>query len=340
MTKKTKISVVLFNLGGPDSLDHVKPFLFNLFNDEAIINLPFFARIPLAFLISRLRNKKAQKIYQQLGGKSPLLEYTLQQKELLQKQLDGENLSSITFSTHVCMRYWHPLSSEIIIELENEQPDHIVFLPLYPQFSTTTTNSSFKDLKDQLNKNPLLKKIPFYTICSYQKHPDFIQAHVILIEDTLKKLSPLEQKNTILLFSAHGIPLDRIEQGDPYQQHVEESVHYIMESFKNFEHIICYQSKVGPKKWLSPDTENIIIQQSQNKKNIVVIPIAFVSEHSETLVELDIDYKNVALQEGAASYHRVPSLNMNSLFIQCLKNLVLEEIHHFSNHQNLKVICA
>lgn len=323
-SKKQKVSVVLLNLGGPDKLKNVKPFLFNLFKDKTIIDLPFIFRFPLAWLISTLRNKKARKIYLQLGGKSPLLEHTINQKNALQEILSTP--SQIEFTTHICMRYWHPMSDAAIKELLNEKPDCIVLLPLYPQFSTTTTASSFDDIEKKIEKNSLLKYIPVHKVNSYEDHPLFIKSHCTRIEETLKKIPIKHLKNSVLLFSAHGIPLDRIEKGDPYEKHVRTTVSSIMENFPNLTHEICYQSKVGPKEWLKPSTEERIKYYGKQKKHLVVVPVAFVSEHSETLVELDIDYLKLAKESGVQSYHRVCALNTEKHFIQCLKNLVDENI--------------
>lgn len=331
--QRTKVAVVLFNLGGPCSLRTVKPFLFNLFKDKAIIRLPAFLRYPIAFLISTLRAKKAKKIYQRIGGKSPLLQYTFCQKNALQEELLKDKTLPIYFSTHVCMRYWHPMAAQVINDLIIEKPDHIVFLPLYPQFSTTTTASSFKDFEDHLKQCGTLKNIPIHKVESYETDPLFIKAHVVLIQKSLEKLSDDEIKNAIILFSAHGIPLDCIQNGDPYQSHIERSVNDIMMSFNTINYEICYQSKVGPKKWLEPCTEKTIIKHSQSKKHIIVVPIAFVSDHSETLVELDMDYAEVAKKEGALSYQRVASLNTDKNFMSCLKNLVLNEVNAVILHK-------
>jgi ferrochelatase len=332
-SKRVKVAVVLFNLGGPCSLQTVKPFLFNLFKDRFIIDLPAFLRYPLAFLISTLREKKAKKIYQHIGGKSPLLQYTLCQKNALQEELLKCSTSQVYFSTHICMRYWHPMAPEVVENLENEKPDHIIFLPLYPQYSTTTTASSFKDLSDHLAKSKTLKNVAIHRITSYETDPSFIRSHVELIRKVLENLTPEDHLNAVILFSAHGIPLDRIEKGDPYQKHIEKSVTYIMKFFSDTNYEICYQSKVGPKKWLEPCTEKTITKYSTAKKHIIVVPIAFVSDHSETLVELDIDYADVAKRLGALSYNRVQALNTDKNFITCLKDLVLAEIRSILNNQ-------
>lgn len=333
LSKRLKVAVVLFNLGGPCSLRSVKPFLFNLFKDRAIIDLPAFLRYPLAFLISTLREKKAKKIYQRIGGKSPLLRHTFSQKNALQEELLKCSTSQIYFSTHVCMRYWHPMANQVAENLENEKPDHIIFLPLYPQFSTTTTASSFDDLSLRLTKSKTLKDVAIHRITSYETDPSFIKSHVELIRKVIENFTHEEHLNSVILFSAHGIPFDRIEKGDPYQKHIEKSVRYIMKSFNDTNYEICYQSKVGPKKWLEPCTEKTIIKYSTAKKHIVVVPIAFVSDHSETLVELDMDYADVAKREGALSYNRVEALNTNKNFITCLKHLVLAEIKSILNTQ-------
>lgn len=305
------IAVILLNLGGPDALTSVRPFLFNLFNDSAIIQAPTPIRFLLAKFISTVRNNKAQKIYEKIGGSSPLLKNTKAQADALQTKLGDE------YHVHICMRYWHPMAPAVMEDLKKNKPDKIILLPLYPQYSSTTTESSFNDFIDHLKNEPELKDIPYTCISSYQDHPLFIKSHVTQIQKTLENVND----DVILLFSAHGIPQDRVDAGDPYQKHVEESVTSIMKAFQGVDHEICYQSKVGPKKWLEPDTQDRIIFHAKQKKNIVVIPIAFVSDHSETLVELDMDYAEDAINNGAKGYFRVPSLETDPNFIDCLYDL-------------------
>ncbi|MBT4109106.1 MAG: ferrochelatase [Pelagibacterales bacterium] len=332
---KKKIAVVLFNLGGPDQLSSVKPFLFNLFNDPAIIGAPSVIRYFLAKLISKRREKTAQEIYSFMGGKSPILEQTINQAETLEKKLKGEeNIYKIFIS----MRYWQPFVNETIKEVINWGPQEVILLPLYPQFSTTTSGSSLVSWRDAALKNKY--QIPTKIICCYPTEENFILAHTKSIKNTLNKIkNNKDQKQNIkLLFSAHGLPEKIINKGDPYQNQVEKTVNKIIENIneKEITYTICYQSKVGPLKWIGPSTENEIIKAARDKKTIVLIPIAFVSEHSETLVELDIEYKEIAEINGCKRYYRVPALGINKDFINSLYDLIL------TNSNNLivnKKIC-
>ncbi|MBT3939922.1 MAG: ferrochelatase [Pelagibacterales bacterium] len=332
---KKKIAVVLFNLGGPDQLSSVKPFLFNLFNDPAIIGAPSVIRYFLAKLISKRREKTAQEIYSFMGGKSPILEQTINQAETLEKKLKGEeNIYKIFIS----MRYWQPFVNETIKEVINWGPQEVILLPLYPQFSTTTSGSSLVSWRDAALKNKY--QIPTKIICCYPTEENFILAHTKSIKNTLNKIkNNRDQKQNIkLLFSAHGLPEKIINKGDPYQNQVEKTVNKIIENIneKEITYTICYQSKVGPLKWIGPSTENEIIKAARDKKTIVLIPIAFVSEHSETLVELDIEYKEIAEINGCKRYYRVSALGINKDFINSLYDLIL------TNSNNLivnKKIC-
>ncbi len=320
-----KRAVILFNLGGPNSLNAVKPFLFNLFADKNIIPLPAIFRYPLAFLISRLRNVKAQKIYAKIGGKSPIEAETRAQADCLEKKLNRHG-TDVFYRTFIAMRYWSPRLHEILPEIQNFDPDEIILVPLYPQFSTTTTKSSFEEW-DRIATKVFEKKIT-KRICCYFEKTGLIEAHTILIRDTLLKRKSNQIEYEILL-SAHGIPISCIEKGDPYQFQVEKTGKAIAESLQkigiNHPVRVTYQSKVGPAKWLTPSTEKVIEELSEKKKGIVVVPVAFVSEHSETLVELDFDYANLAKEKGAADYLRVPALGTNEVFIDSLMKMILEE---------------
>jgi len=319
---KKKIGVVLFNLGGPDQLSSVKPFLFNLFNDPAIINAPSLIRYFLAKLISSKREKTAQAIYANIGGKSPILEETIKQANRLEKKLKNEKED---YKVFISMKYWNPLISATLKKIINWDPNEIVLLPLYPQFSTTTSGSSLEAWKKEVRKNKY--NIPTKIICCYPKNKNFILSHLVEIKKTLNKIKNKKNKKIKLLFSAHGLPERIIKRGDPYQMQVEQTVEeiiYNMEKYK-LSHTICYQSKVGPLKWIGPSTENEIIKASRNKQIIILIPIAFVGEHSETLVELDIEYKEIAKLHGNSQYYRVPALGINKDFINALYGLVIEK---------------
>ena len=315
-----KIAVILLNLGGPDKISAVKPFLFNLFKDKNIIPLPTFLRYPLAFLISRLRYKKSAQIYQKLGGKSPIYPQTYAQAQALTQELQKN--TDKNYKVFFAMRYWHPFTSEVILDVKKFNPDKIILLPLYPQFSTTTTQSSFEEW-DLWTKKLELDK-PTVKICCYPDNHDFIAAHGELIVEYCKAYS--FPQDMIFIFSAHGIPQECVDKGDPYEEHITRCVHNIIDYLKtkniHCQFIITYQSKVGPKKWLLPNTEDIITDLSSQNKSLCVIPIAFVSEHSETLVELDMDYQKLALEKGAKQYIRIPTLSVHKTFIFALSTMI------------------
>jgi len=324
-----KIAVVLINLGGPDQLRAVRPFLFNLFNDQAIISLPQPLRWLLAHWISFKRNNIAQNIYSQIGGQSPILSLTQQQQQSLQQMLDHKNLDDCEFKIFTAMRYWHPLIAEVYDDVANWNADEVVLLPLYPQFSTTTTGSAFGEWKRLL----YLKPQPFLTryICCYPDHSDWIDGHVELIKFELNKA--LVSGPVRLLFSAHGLPQKIIDQGDPYVFQINLGAERIIDALNksvdlktDFSWSVCYQSKVGPLQWTKPSLEDEILRASKDHVGIVIVPISFVSEHSETLYELDIEYFEFASKNNILSFYRVPTLSIHELFISCLTELVESSI--------------
>ncbi|AIK97058.1 ferrochelatase [Candidatus Odyssella acanthamoebae] len=315
MTQK-KLAVVLMNLGGPDHLDSVRPFLYNLFSDPAIISLPSPFRQILARLIAARRTPKAQDIYKRLGGKSPLLENTECQKQALEACLQVV-LPGWTSKAFIAMRHWHPFTEETVAAVKAWGADLVVTLPLYPQYSTTTTASSLKRWRDLAGN---LKNLD--QVCYFQE-PGFIQAYQELIQRTLDQ-SP-QNIPLRLLFSAHGIPQKLVEQGDPYQWQIEQSVAAIMQAFK-VDHRICYQSRVGPLRWLGPSLEDELNKTAIDQVGVIVVPIAFVSDHSETLVELDMDFKAKALALNIPHYGRVPTVGDHPAFIRGLARLVAERV--------------
>ena len=311
-------AVILFNLGGPDKLESVEPFLFNLFNDPAIISIPSFFRYPLAKLISKRRAPIAKNIYKEIGNKSPILILTQEQA----KNLENNLLEKGEYKCFVVMRCWHPRASDVIKKVKEYNPEEITLLPLYPQFSATTSGSSINEWNKLCEKENY--NIKTKTICCYPTENNFIASHVSLIKKTL---STVKDSNFKLIFSAHGLPESKIKKGDPYQWHVEETVKEIMLKLKseNLDYVISYQSRVGPMKWIKPFTDAEIIKYSKEKKGIVVVPVAFVSEHSETLVELDIEYKKLAKKNGCTFYKRIPALGVEENFIKGLTALVLQQ---------------
>jgi protoporphyrin/coproporphyrin ferrochelatase len=314
-----KKAIILFNLGGPDKLENVEPFLFNLFNDPAILNLPTFLRYPLAKLISNRRAPVAKKIYAELGGSSPILKLTKEQSNALEIKLN-QTQEEDEYKCFIIMRCWNPRAKDVIKDVRLYGPDEVVLMPLYPQYSAATSGSSIKEWKDVCKKNNYHVKTS--TICCYPTDRNFINAHT---KEIIKKIKDL--KNFKLIFSAHGLPEKNIKKGDPYQWQVEQSVKKIVENLnnENLDWILSYQSRVGPLKWIGPSTETIIIENSKIGKHIVLVPIAFVSEHSETLVELDIEYKEIADANGCKNYTRVPALGINEDFIKAMSELIIKK---------------
>ena len=323
-----KKAIILFNLGGPDKLENVEPFLFNLFNDPAILNLPTFLRYPLAKLISNRRAPVAKKIYAELGGSSPILKLTKEQSDALEKKLN-QTQEEDEYKCFIIMRCWNPRAEDVIKDVQLYGPDEIILMPLYPQYSAATSGSSIKEWKDVCKKNNYHVKTS--TICCYPTDQNFINAHT---KEIIKKIKDL--KNFKLIFSAHGLPEKNIKKGDPYQWQVEQSVKKIVESLndENLDWILSYQSRVGPLKWIGPSTETIIIENSKLGKHIVLVPIAFVSEHSETLVELDIEYKEIADANGCKNYTRVPALGINEDFIKAMSELIIKK-NKYKINENL-----
>ena len=320
-----KKAVILFNLGGPDKIENVEPFLFNLFNDPAILNLPTLLRYPLAKLISNRRAPVAKKIYQELGGSSPILKLTNKQSDALVAKLN-QTQTQDKYKCFVVMRCWNPRAKDVIKDVQQYSPDEIILMPLYPQYSAATSGSSIKEWKDVCKK--INYNVKTSTICCYPTDHNFIKAHT---KEILKKIKDL--KNFKLIFSAHGLPEKNIKKGDPYQWQVEQSVKNIVEILnnENLDWILSYQSRVGPLKWIGPSTEDIIIENSKIGKHIVLVPIAFVSEHSETLVELDIEYKEIAEANGCKNYTRVPALGINEDFIKAMSELIIKKDNYKIN---------
>ena len=318
MSKKT--AVVMFNLGGPDSLDAVKPFLFNLFYDPAIITVSNPFRWIIAKIISSKRAPIAKDIYREIGNKSPILEETIKQQEKLEARLN--EIGDDEFKCFTFMRYWHPFAEEVIKEVKSYSPDEIVLLPLYPQYSITTTGSGLIEWNKQAQSHGL--DIPFRVIKEYPDHDFFVGTMAEMIRE---KLPPMEiRADYRLLLSAHGLPKKTIEAGDPYQAQVEQTCAALMEVLKDekLDHVVCYQSRVGPLEWIGPSTEDEIERAGEEGKNIIMVPVAFVSEHSETLVELDIEYKEIADESNVEKYIRIDTVQDRDMFINGLADLVMK----------------
>jgi protoporphyrin/coproporphyrin ferrochelatase len=316
-----RLAVVLFNLGGPDSLDAVRPFLKNLFSDPAIIRLPGFLRRPLASLIASRRAPVAREIYARMGGSSPIVAETEAQARALEAALSDRGYEAKCF---LAMRYWHPLTDAASRAVQAWGPDHIALLPLYPQFSTTTTASSLGAWEEWALKSRF--KLPTSRVCCFPWDSGFISALAELLAAALdRRKQGVEYR---VLFSAHGLPKRIVDAGDPYQWQVERTVHSIIEHLgrRDFEWTICYQSRVGPLEWIKPATDAEVKRAGAEGKGLIVVPVAFVSEHSETLVELDMDYAKLARDSGTPDYIRVPTVRTHPKFIAGVADLVVRSL--------------
>lgn len=315
------IAVVLFNLGGPDSLEAVQPFLENLFNDPDIFKLPFQKQ--LARFISKNRSPKVEKQYALIGGKSPLGKWTEIQRAGLENRLH-EAHPSLNFDVLVAMRYWKPLTQETVAQLAKKQYDQIILLPLYPHFSVSTTGSSYNEfMRFYTGDASIVSLIKNYEIDSL-----YLKALNERIEDGLQKFTPEERPQVQLVFSAHGTPVSYVKKGDPYSSQIKATVESVMMLRNNsHEHHLCFQSKVGPAKWLEPATDTMIEELAMaGKKLLLIIPVSFVSDHVETLFELDIEYRHVAEACGINKYIVMPGLNDSKLFISALAELVIGKL--------------
>ncbi|MFN6484685.1 MULTISPECIES: ferrochelatase [unclassified Nostoc] len=320
-----RVGVLLLNLGGPDKLEDVGPFLYNLFSDPEIIRLPFhWLQKPLAWFIATRRTRTSQENYKQIGGGSPLRRITEAQGEALKEQLSslGQEVN-----IYVGMRYWHPYTEEAIAQITQDNVEHLVILPLYPQFSISTSGSSFRLLEKLWQEDPKLQPIDYTVIPSWYKQPGYLQAMAQLIAQELEQFPNPDEVH--IFFSAHGVPKSYVEEaGDPYQQEIEECTALIMQTLNRPNaHTLAYQSRVGPVEWLQPYTEDALKELgAQGVKNLVVVPISFVSEHIETLQEIDIEYREVAEESGIHNFRRVPAPNTHPVFINALAELVIDAL--------------
>ncbi len=320
-----RIGVLLLNLGGPDKIEDVRPFLYNLFSDPEIIRLPIEAfQKPLAWLISTLRAKKSQENYLEIGGGSPLREITEAQASALENKLREMGHDA---KIYIGMRYWHPFTEEAIDQIKKDGVDKVVILPLYPQFSISTSGSSFRVLEEMWAADSVLKKIDYTLIPSWYDHPGYLRSMADLIEQELDKFPNPDSAH--VFFSAHGVPVSYVEEaGDPYQKEIEECTRLIMQTLgRGNDYTLAYQSKVGPVEWLQPYTDDALEELGEKGiKDLAVVPISFVSEHIETLQEIDMEYREVAEEAGIENFHRVPALNVHPGFIDSLADLVVSSM--------------
>jgi len=316
--RKNKIGVVLFQLGGPDSLDAIEPFLYNLFCDPDIIDFPFarIARQPLARLISSTRSRHVRHHYAEIGGRSPILEFTRGQAQALEAELRNDYDARVV----VAMRYWHPFTAEAITELQAHAPEEVVLLPLYPQYSRTTTGSSLNEWKRCFRPNGWNPRIS--TVTEFHEDPDYIESLVRIVDQSVSRFD--DPCDVDMVFSAHSVPMAVIEGGDPYQRQIERTVELVWQKgrWPGRRHL-CYQSKVGASKWLQPSMHETIKRlAAAGSRHILVIPVSFVSDHVETLHEIDIEHREQARGLGIDDYRMVPGLNSAPHFIAVLAQLV------------------
>jgi len=317
MGSADRIAVVLFNLGGPDSLASVEPFLFNLFVDPAIIDLPSPIRRIVARFITRRRGATAREIYAKIGGGSPLLPNTEAQAEALQRRLT--DLGDVR--VFCCMRYWHPMSDAVAGTVKSFDPHRIVLLPLYPQFSSTTTGSSLTAWRRSAQGVGLA--VPTTLVCCYPTVAGFVDAAATLVRRGIVEAEAGGHGRVRVLFSAHGLPKKVVDRGDPYEAQVRRTAGAIVAQLglAGDDWTVCFQSRIGPLKWIEPYTDDEIRRAGRDGVGVVLFPVAFVSEHSETLVELDMDYRHLADQCGVPCYVRVPTVGTEPAFIGALADL-------------------
>jgi len=311
-----RVGIVLFQLGGPDTLEAIQPFLYNLFCDPDIIDFPFarIGRKPLAKLISTTRARKVQHHYATIGGGSPIRRHTERQARALESELRGEGIDARCF---VAMRYWHPFTREAIAELQAAECDEVVLLPMYPQYSSTTTGSSLNEWYRLFRDD-----LPSHCVETFYRNTMYLDSVVDQVNEALSRFASAERPE--LVFSAHSIPMSVIEKGDPYQKQIEETVNLVMQRGAwNNRHRLCYQSKVGASRWLQPSLTHTLRQLASEKvRQVCIVPIAFVSDHVETLGEIDHEARHLAEHLGFTQFEMSAGLNDSPKFIKALARIV------------------
>lgn len=322
-----KTAVILLQLGGPDSLETVEPFLYNLFCDPDIIDLPlaFLFRKKLAKLISSRRAPAVQELYKRIGKRSPILKQTRLQAEALQNSLQKKNIFA---DVVIAMRYWHPMTEEVVQQIRMQGYQKIILLPLYPHYCKATTGSSINEWKrvtERLHANGFETRV----IESYYDHPLYIEALVERIQRAIRRVPEKDRDKIHLVFSAHGTPLKLVKNGDPYSKHIQRTYELVLEKGKfSLAHHLCFQSKVGPQKWLEPSLLQIIEKLAYDKvSHVIAIPIAFVTDHIETLSEINIEAKAEAKKLGITYFDMMPALIRSPKFIECLTDVVVKELN-------------
>jgi len=313
-----RVGVVLFQLGGPDRLEDIEPFLYNLFCDPDIIDFPFarIGRRPLAKLISTARARKVQHHYATIGGGSPIRRFTERQARALEAELSSRGIDARCF---VAMRYWHPFTSEAIQQLRAAECDEVVLLPLYPQYSSTTTGSSLNEWRRHFHDDT-----PVYCVENFYRHEAYLDAVIEKVDEALARFAVPERVE--IVFSAHSVPVSVIEKGDPYQRQIEDTVRLLVQrgGWSN-RHRLCYQSKVGASKWLQPSLHRTLHDlAAEHAREVCVVPVAFVSDHVETLGEIDHAAREEVRRLGIVQFEMSAGLNDSPKFIQALGQIVLQ----------------
>lgn len=329
--KNEKIGILFLNLGGPEKVTEVEDFLFNLFNDPDIIRLPS-ALQPLQGLIARRiassRAPNSRHAYESIGGGSPIVKLTVDQGEKLEQELKRRGIDT---KVYIGMRYWYPFTEEAVDKLLEDGVNKLVVLPLYPQYSISTSGSSLRLLNQMIKKDPELwdpRKIDHTVVPDWYNHPGYVGTQAKLISEQLAEFKNRKQ-DVKVMFSAHGVPVSYVKSGDPYKDQIEKCAKLIMEKVNEnnkegdqYDYTLCFQSRVGPVKWLEPYTDDVLKQLGENGlKNIVVVPLSFVSEHVETLEEIDQEYREVAEEAGITNFKRVPALNSDPDFISAMADM-------------------
>ncbi|KAI4379662.1 hypothetical protein MLD38_005932 [Melastoma candidum] len=329
LAKEERIGVLLLNLGGPETLHDVQPFLFNLFADPDIIRLPRpfrFLQRPLAKMISVLRAPKSKEGYAAIGGGSPLRKLTDEQANALKMALEEKNFP---VSVYVGMRYWYPFTEEAMELIKRDGITRLVVLPLYPHYSISTTGSSLRVIENVFREDSYLSRVPVSIIRSWYQRDGYVKSMADLIQKDVEKFANPEE--VLIFFSAHGVPASYITAGDPYKDQMEECIHLIMQELKSRgvhnDHTLAYQSRVGPVQWLKPYTDEVLVELGQKGvKSLLAVPVSFVSEHIETLEEIDMEYRELALESGIENWGRVPALGCTPSFITDLADAVIEAV--------------
>ena len=325
-SKKEKVAVVLLQLGGPDNLESVEPFLYNLFCDPDIIDIPgaFLFRKKLARFISSRRAPKVQKLYKRIGSRSPIFKQTKLQANCLLEMLRGKGYN---VDVHIAMRYWHPMSDVVVKNIIASKPDRIILLPMYPHYCKATTGSSVNEWK-RVAKELHLPNIPTMLVDKYYDHPLYIDAIVKRIRCAINRVPKKDLSKVQIVFSAHGTPMKLVRDGDPYSHHIRKTYECVVERGQfGLPHMLCFQSKVGPQKWLTPSLTGTIERLGyEGATHLLVVPIAFVTDHIETLSEINIEARDEALKLGVKYYDMMPALLTEELFIECLSDLVEKKL--------------